>query len=85
MMLGAFLDGHDWKIAMELLEVQKKKCWGFGECNAWWLVDVFVESKMNGVCGRKSRISLFHKMTKQERRNLGDSCWSSVASSVRTR
>ena len=73
MMLGAFLDGHDWKTAMELLEVQKKKCW-VGECNTWWLVGVFVESKMNGVCGRKSRISLFHKMTKQERRNLGDSC-----------
>ena len=49
---------------MELLEAGKKKCWRFGECNAWWLVGVFVERKMNSVCGRKSRISLFHKMTK---------------------
>ena len=48
------MDGHDWRIAMELLEVQKKKCWRVGECNTWWLVGVFVESKMNGVCGRKS-------------------------------
>ena len=51
MMLGAFLDGHDWRMAMELLEVQKKKCWGFGECNAWWLAGVFVERKMTVFVG----------------------------------